>query len=341
MKFVFLEEFGKAFIPKKIRPMIRKYLVKAGVPRVPYRLFGGLFYLSIVITAIIYIAMIHPLLVEREASVIVFLITTFLFWVILQLLTVMIMMVSVYIYYEQGIYNRTKRIELVLPEFLRYVSENLKGGMSFEKALWDAIRPKFGILAQEIRLAAKKVMTGEDIEQALWEFTEKYDSPTVKRTFSLIIEGMKGGHEIADLIDRIQINLRQTKDLKDEISATNSTYMVFLSSIALLIAPALFALAYNLLAVLDDLTSRMVTATGGGANVPLNLGAFDINPGDFVIFTMWAIACISGFAAVIVSIIRKGSVRPGLKYIPIYIISSIIVYFIFQGILISFFGQMV
>ncbi len=341
MKLVFLEEFGKAFVPKRIRPRIRSYFMKAGYSKVPYRLFGELFYLSVFITAVIYIAIVHPFLVEKKVSLVVFLLTTFLSWAALQLAIVSFLMIFLYIYLEQKIFRRTRELESVLQEFLRYVSENLKGGMSFEKALWDAIRPKFGILAAEIRLAAKKVMTGQDMEQALQEFTDKYNSPILKRTFNLIIEGMKGGHEIADLIDRIELNLRETKELKDEIIATNSTYVIFLTVIALVIAPALFALSFNLLQILGVLSTKLSAAAGGNPNLPLNIGSISVDPQMFIKFSVYSLAVTSAFSAMIVAIIRKGSVRPGLKYIPIYVVVSLVSYYIFKAILLTFFGQLV
>ena len=59
-KIIFLEEFGKAFVPRIVIPYLREYLLKAGIKEVPYKFFGALFYLSAVITGIIYIFFIFP-----------------------------------------------------------------------------------------------------------------------------------------------------------------------------------------------------------------------------------------------------------------------------------------
>ena len=59
-KIIFLEEFGKAFVPKRIAPNLRKYLLKAGFNEVPYKFFGFLFYISALITTIIYIIFLYP-----------------------------------------------------------------------------------------------------------------------------------------------------------------------------------------------------------------------------------------------------------------------------------------
>jgi len=339
MKLVFLEEFGKAFIPKRFRPIIRSHFLKAGITSVPFTIFGGLFYLSVIITGLIYISVVYPALVAQQASFLVFLITTFIYWVAIQLGIIVLLFTGIYTYIDQIIYSRTKKIESVLQDFLRYVSENLKGGMSFERAMWDAIRPKFGVLAHEIRLAAKKVMTGQEVDQALLEFTNKYESPMLKRTFHLLIEGMKGGHELADLIDKIENNLRETRELKQEISATNTTYVIFLTAISLVIAPALFGLSYNLLIILKNLSIKIGAAAGTNPNIPFNIGNVSLDPQIYKSFSIYAISITGAFSAMIISIIRKGNVKSGLKYIPIYVVTAVVMYIIFRTILLLMFGD--
>ena len=39
-----MQEFGKAFVPKKAVPHLRRYVLKAGIRQVPYGAFGALFY---------------------------------------------------------------------------------------------------------------------------------------------------------------------------------------------------------------------------------------------------------------------------------------------------------
>jgi len=332
VKFTVAEDFGRAFVPKRFRPGIRRFFMRAGYPEVPYKFFGIMFYLGVLMTALVYIVGIYPILVERDVNTAIFVLTTFWLWVVIPLMVSLFFMLAIYTYLDVRIFNRTKKLEAVLQEFLRYVSENLRGGMAFEKALWDAIRPKFGILADEIRLAAKKVMTGQDVEEALNEFTDKYHSPMLKRSFSLIIEGIKGGANIADLIERIEKNLRETKHLKDEISVANTTFVIFISGISMLITPALFGLSYNLMSILKNLSAR-IGGGATGADLPFNLSGLVIDPQGFANFSIYALIASSAFSAMIVSIIRKGNIRQGIGFVPIYVIISLINYAFFRWIL--------
>lgn len=332
LRIIFLEEFGRAFIPKKVRPNIRRYLLKSGIEEVPYKFFGALFYLSLVTTYFIYILKTYPWLQNNFGSF-GFIFMTFFIWILIQLSIISGIVLVIYQYLEFRIFNRTKKMEEVLPEFLRYVSQNLKGGMSFDKALWSAIRPRYGILADEVSLVAKRVMSGYDVEEALNEFTDKYNSPMLKRSFNLITEGMKGGAEIAELIDRIEENLRETQILKQELSATNTTYVIFMSIIVMFIAPALFGLSFNLLLVLRSIAGTLGGTAGAVSGLPISVTDIAINPQGFKTFSLAALIVISVFASMIISIIRKGNIKQGIKYIPIFTAVSVIMYILFRSIL--------
>ena len=98
MNFLFAEEFGKAFIFKKIRPTIRKYFLKAGYEEVPYKFFGGLFWVTAVLTVIIYLGKIYPSL--SETSAITTGLLSFLFWVVIQLVLMFIITLFYYFYLD-------------------------------------------------------------------------------------------------------------------------------------------------------------------------------------------------------------------------------------------------
>ncbi|NIA04150.1 MAG: hypothetical protein GWP09_02250, partial [Nitrospiraceae bacterium] len=135
--------------------------------------------------------------------------------------------------------KRTKDIENSLANFLELASNNISAGMSIDKALWFAVRPNFGILSKEIEIVAKKVMNGYDLPTALQEFSDKYDSPVLKRSMLLLIEGLNAGGEVGDLLNKIAENITQTKILKKQISASVTTYKIFILFASIIIAPAL------------------------------------------------------------------------------------------------------
>ncbi|MCP3685076.1 MAG: type II secretion system F family protein [bacterium] len=316
--------------------------MKAGISTVPYNLFGGFFYSSMFLTFLVYFNYVYPLMHGKSLfEVFLYTVTS---WIFLPLLLSLALALIMYIYLDLSIFNRTKKMEAVLSEFLRFVAENLKGGMSFEKALWSSIRPEFGVLSSEVKLAAKKVMTGQDVEEALTEFTSKYDSPIMKRSFDLIVEGMKGGGQISEIIARVVENIEDTKELKAEMSATNLSYVIFITIIVIFVTPLLFTLSFQFLIILEGFGTKIGPAleatsgsTGGGPSIgiPLKFSEVSIQPETFKAFSRYALTIISIFSAMIVSIINTGNIKGGVKYIPFFIIGSLL----FHMLLMSVFGN--
>lgn len=325
MKLFFIHEFGKAFVPKKLRPELHRYLMKAGIIEVPYGVFGISFYLAYILTFLVYFKYFWGF-ISDQIGVLVFL-YAFLIWVVVPLTFIGLFMVLMYLYLDIKIFNRTRKMEEVLPDFLQEVSTNLKGGLAFEKALWTSIKPRFGILAGEIAIAAKKVMTGGDVDVALSEFANKYDSPQLKRSMNLIVSEIAAGGKIADIMDKVVENLKRTKALKDELTASVVAYMIFIGAIVIFISPVLFALSFNLLVVIQKVTSLLSSSTtqAGVTGVPSvfsRMTDVSVNRQDFVLFSHMAIAVVAFFSSMIVSIIEKGNIRGGVKYIPLFIVAS-------------------
>lgn len=338
-KIIFLEEFGKAFVPKKARPYLRLYLLKAGFSSIPYKFFGALFYLTALVTGIIYLVFIYPFLLQY--SQLVLLVASTAAWFVVQISLAFLFILTVYFYIDLRIFLRTKKMEEMFPDFLEVVSSNLKGGMSFENSLLRAIKPRFSILANEMAEVSKKVMTGHDIGTALSELGNKYNSPMLKRSLDLMVIEVEGGGEIADLIDKIAKNINETKALKEDISASAVSYTIFLSAIVIFIAPLLFSLSFNLLMVILNFVSRLSATTGRVEALPFAISEVVVNPNNFRYFSMAALAVIALFSSLIVSIVEKGNIKSGLKYVPIFMFGSLFFYFVFMKIMDTVFSGII
>ena len=331
LKIIFLEEWGKALVPKKFIPNLRSYLLKAGINEVPYKFFGMMFYFSAFITTFIFIVFVFPYL--KKFSPFETAIYAFLSWAIVELFFATLSILLIYFYLDLKIYHRTKRMEDQLADFLQVLSSNLKGGMTFERALWSAVKPRFDVLGSEMARASKKVMTGYDISKALIELSDKYDSLMLRRTVDLMISEVESGGNVADLIDRLVDNLKETKALKREMSASAVAYIIFISVIVVVISPLLFSLSFHLLVLITNFISKLAATTQNVSSLPFVFKKVNLDPDDFRIFSMIAIGVISFFSSLIVSIVEKGDIKGGVKYIPLFVFGSISFYLFFMKIL--------
>lgn len=236
-----------------------------------------------------------------------------------------------FLYIDYRIYNRRKEIEAVFPDYLQLVAANVNAGMPIEKSLWFAIRPRFGILAKEMEEVAKATMVGKKLPDALKVFSEKYDSVTIKRALSLVLEGIDSGSEIGDLLSRVATNMRESEIIKKEMASNVMTYVIFILFATLGAAPFLFGLTTELIVIMNSIFTNINigdnTASLGGFGSMFSNSGESIAIGDYRIFAMTSLFISSFFAAVIISIIQKGNTKEAFKKIPVYTAISFGIYF--------------
>ena len=238
-----------------------------------------------------------------------------------------------FVYVDTKIYQRKKEIEKVFPDFLQLTAANINAGMPIDRALWFAIRPRFGILAKEMEDVAKATIVGEKLGSALEEFAKKYESMTVKRSINLILEGIKSGGEIGELLTKVSSNIRETQIIKKEMAANVTTYVIFILFATLVAAPFMFGLTTELIVIMKSIMADVnIDASGGGAGGMSSMmslsGSDSISVTNYKIFAVVSICITTTFSAILISIIKKGNAKEALKNIPIYMGVGVVLYFI-------------
>ncbi len=311
---------------KKKKDLLRYYLKSANIDTEPERLKKKIFNWALITTIII--SIILSVKIIRSVSIKDVLIINAILLTLGFILILFSFWLGFYFYIDMLKFNRTQKIESVLVDFLQLTSANIRAGMPIDQALWFAIRPRFGILAKEIEIVEKKTLTGEPLEQALMEFSDKYDSQLLKNSISLLIEGMKAGGEIGSLLNNIADNIKDSQILKKEMAANVMTYVIFITFSTLMAAPFLMGLSYELLKVITHIGSQvsMNQMPQGVSGMTIGFGKQSIKPSDFKNFGMLVIGMTSGISAMIVTMIQKGNLKSGLKTIILFIIVGILLF---------------
>jgi Flp pilus assembly protein TadB len=323
------------------RKMLSKYISKAGVTMAPKRIREIIFKFCIVFNFIISVYLIYFFAVKGvNITYLVFLMS--FVWILIFILLLIVIWLMFYLMLDFKIFKRNVGIEEVLPDFLQLTSANVRAGMAIDRALWYSVRPRFGVLAQEIEIVAKETVAGKDLNEALLEFTQKYDSDLLTRSVYLLIEGLNAGGEVGDLLNKISSNIRESRLMRKEMAASVMTYVIFISFATMTAAPVLFALSEQLLAIISSLMTNINMPTGssmGGFSTAFSTIA--IQASDFRIFAILMLLITSFFSASIVAIIRKGNIKAGARYIPTYMIVSITVFYLASAILSRFMAGLV
>lgn len=322
--------------------IMEEFLIKAGYDSTPKALNNQIIKVSIIIGAVLGLAVIIYCL-ALELPIYVIVVMLLISWTLGLISIYLISLLVVFAYLDIKLYQRTTQIEEVLPDFLQLTSANMSAGMTIDRALWLAVRPRFGVLAKEIEEIAKATTAGEDLNKALLEFSHKYNSRVLKESINLLIAGLDAGGEIGELLNKISTNIQEIKIMRKEISASVMTYVIFISAASVAAAPLLYALSVQLLGVVQSIAANVGPSTAGsGATMGFEFSfsgeGLDIN--DFKIFSMTVLGITAMMSAAIISVIRKGNVKSGLKNIPIFVGIALVIYIlsgIFLGNLFSAF----
>jgi Flp pilus assembly protein TadB len=321
----------------RLKTYERKVRLKTAIERASLnvdvkKLNKTFFYAAVIINLLVSLYLIYYFSVTYGISWSTIIISMILLWVGVFVLLIVALNFVFYSFVDLQIFKRKMDMEEVLPDFLQLTASNINAGMPIDRALWFAVRPRFGVLAKEIETVAKETIGGADLKFALDKFASKYDSPILKRSVSMLNEGMDAGGEIGELLNRIVRDIEEQRSMLKEMSANLTTYVIFIGFATIVAAPFLYALSGVLIQVVQTIGSSLSDATTGAASavIPISFGGASIAQTDFKIFAFASLSSTSFFSAMMIGAIKKGDPKQGLKYVPIFIFVSVALYFIAQ-----------
>jgi flagellar protein FlaJ len=235
-------------------------------------------------------------------------------------------------------YQRSRRIEAVLPDALRIISANMRAGMTVENALWSAARPEFGPFRDELSRVAADTFGGMPVEDALLCMPQRVDSRLLARAVGLMVEGLRLGGRMTDLLDRIAADISSRQGLQRQIETSTTTYAIFIVFSALVAAPMLFAVS----TFYAEINEKTISGFAGGLQVSSAarariassglpvflppLQADQIGFADIRLFSLGLIIITAFFAAIIIAQIKEGEAHRGLSYVPIFVAVAMVVF---------------
>lgn len=253
---------------------------------------------------------------------------------------------GVYIILHLSAESKAKFVESVLPDALQLMASNIRAGLTTDKALLMAARPEFGPLKDEISKIGRETMAGRNFIDALKKSTAKIKSKDMERTIALIIQSLKSGGQLADLLDQTADDMRDQQIMQKEISASVLMYAFFIAIAITIGAPLLFALSSFLLELLVknmELISTQMPASmkaGGSAVLPISMSGIKIKPDFAIIYSMISISISSIFGSLVMGLILKGEEKEGLKYIVPIGLVALSLFYIAHLAMSTFLGSM-
>ena len=251
--------------------------------------------------------------------------------------------VALYFVLEYKIDKRKSFVEGILPEYLQLTAANIRSGVSLDRSLMLATRPDFGYFNQDIETINRQLYSGETIQNSLNLLTKKYRSIQLQHTIRMIAEAVRYGGGLADLLNQIAKDLRSQQIIQKEVSGQLFMYTIFIAFAVLIGAPALYGLTSQMIKVTNSIWAGILSQNPGGLPTTglsfLKPSKPQITTSMYYDFALTAIILITGFGAFIVSAIASGSVVKGIKYLPVFLLVGLAVYFIVGVVVGTLFGS--
>jgi pilus assembly protein TadC len=320
-------------VPKRYKAYLEQMLVYAGEKRNVDFWVGSASVLAVLVFIIIIFSqtIFFPIkkIVPRTVAL------AFPSYIILALISLLMVQFFVYItiYFKQV--DRTKRVEEALPDALQLISANLRAGMTPFQSLKMAARREFGPLKEEIEYATTKALGTESFADALLSITKRIKSSTLDRTMKLFAASMKSGGHLAQLLEDLADDIAETKSLKKELVSNTKMYSMLVMFTVVFGAPLLLSISIQFIKIISNMQiSTKVSEAGFG--MAFLAGTISLTPGFLTVVLVVVISVTSLLASMLMGVIMEGKEKYGLKYAPLLITGSLIVFAVSRYIINSF-----
>ncbi|MBN2067850.1 MAG: type II secretion system F family protein [Candidatus Diapherotrites archaeon] len=248
---------------------------------------------------------------------------------------------GIYFWISQTAQNQGAQVERMLPDALELVASNIKAGLTTERSLFTSARPEFGALSVELKEASKRILSGERTDDSLLGIAKNIKSEILERTIWLLVQGIKSGGQIADLLLQLGSDIREEIAMRDEIKSNISMYVLLIFFAAAFGAPMLFGISSVIVGILVEQTEGInlnpeqieqysqMSPVGRFFGVP----TVAITE-DFVVFyALITLIVTCAFAAFTMGVINAGKEADGAKFVPIILGIALALFFVIRIVL--------
>ena len=210
-------------------------------------------------------------------------------------------------------------IEKNFSDALKQMADTLKAGDTYESALREIVEADYGRLSEEMELALRRLEDGENIETSLKGFAEGIDSRLIQRTITIILDSIKTGASLAEILEEISEDVKDFQKLKEERKANTTMQFLFMIAAGGAIAPIIFGEISAVISAFTKITSQAITQEQLTAAIETN------NTITLLIQTYLIISVLG--SGMMMALIREGKPNKSLIYIPLLLVLAFIMYY--------------
>jgi flagellar protein FlaJ len=222
--------------------------------------------------------------------------------------------------YWKGL-SRVDEIERNLADALKQMADILRAGGTYEFALREISLGEFGPLNDEIAKVLRKLEEGESFEKAMRTLPEEVDSRLVDRTITVIIDAIKAGAGLADVLEDISEDVRESNRVETERKSRTLMQTLFMIATGSIVAPYIFGVISALIV--------MFTQSASGFEISPAQVAQSIVAGDQIILLLQIYIFIAVLASsVMIALMREGKISKAIIYFPVLLFVAFLIFFV-------------
>lgn len=210
-------------------------------------------------------------------------------------------------------------IEDNFSDALKQMADTLKAGDTYESALREVANAEYGRLSEEINIALRRLEEGANMESALMSFAERVDSRLVKRTITIIVDSVKTGASLAEVLDEISEDVRDIHRLKEDRKANTQMQFMFMVAAGGFIAPMIFGEVTAVLSIFNAITTNAAQAVTSASTEKTDQIISILIQGYIIIEVVGS--------GVMMAVTREGKPNKAIIYIPLLLLTAFIIYY--------------
>jgi len=231
--------------------------------------------------------------------------------------------------------QRIDAIERALPDALKQMADTLNAGGTYEYALREIANAEYGPLAREMNNVLRKLEEGENLENSLKSFSDNIDSRLVSRSIIVIIDSIKAGAGLADVLEEISNDIREIYRIGQERRAKTTMQVLFMVAAGGIVAPLIFG-------IVSTIISFLVVSASQGLDIALEARAQAVAIKELIVLLMQSYIAIEIIAVgMMLSLMRDGKISKSIIYIPILLLLAFVCYFAAKFLSVGLFGGVI
>ncbi|RZN62795.1 MAG: type II secretion system F family protein [Methanonatronarchaeia archaeon] len=215
--------------------------------------------------------------------------------------------------------RKIKKMEAEFPDFLRDIAESNKSGMTLTRAVQTAAKGSYGALTPEVKKMSNQISWGISFSESLKRFSERLNTPLIKRSVSLIQEAKKAGGSVSETLEAASKDAKEVKALESKRQGEMATYIVIIYVAFFVFLGVVLVLHNSFIPIMED-----VAGGGGGGGIGMIPEDFESEVYSRLFFH---VSIIKGFfAGLVAGKMGEGEIVSGIKHSLILVLISYIVF---------------